>query len=569
MQQTSREPDGFEAAIADFTAGRLPEAESACRRVLAGEPRHPHALHMLGLIRAESGAVEEGLALVEQALATGVVHPAIHAAHGRLLLRLGRPAAALPGFEQSLRLDPRQPPVQRLLGIALIQSGRAAEAETLLCAALAAAPGNPALMDALAMSRMTQGQYVEARALLEQALALDPDQPDACGNLALVYEQSNLLEQAVELVDQGLKRWPTHGSLRLIEARLLRRHGDFAGARARLLALQGGGELLPALERDIQFELGWYADGLDETAEAMERFAAANRLAEALAAPTPELHQSYPQQLAALTKIYVARPAAGTATREPGMPAFLLGFPRSGTTLLDTMLGAHGGFTVLEEQPALRAMLDAYRAGGYEYPGTQLEPDARTRALMRDAYFDACRCAGWDGTRPLIDKSPFATAHVGIIQAVFPGAPILFLARHPCDVVLSCFMNGFEINSGTLHFTRLESTVELYCGVMDLWRLYIEKLPFPRFMLRYEDLITAPEAELRRLLDFLGEPWAPAVLEHAEQALKRGRIPTPSYHQVSRPLYKDARDRWRRYARYLEPHLPRLLPHIRAFGYDA
>ncbi|MGE5626260.1 MAG: sulfotransferase [Bacillota bacterium] len=569
MQQQSQEPDGFEQAIALYGEGRLREAEAACHAALKAEPRQPHALHMLGLIRAEAGAVEEGLALVEQALATGVVHPAIQAAHGRLLLRLGRPAGAVPSLEQSLRLDPRQPPVLRLLGVALIQTGRAADAEALLRGALARLPEDPGLLDALAMSAMAQGRYAEARPLLERALELDPEQPDAAGNLALVYEQSNLLDEAAKIVEQGLERWPKHASLQLIEARLLRRRGDYAAGRERLLALQQRRELLPMLQRDSEFELGWCADGLGDFDKAMEHFGTAKELTLKFASPSPELRKAYPQLLAELTAILASRPAAvGTAEAPAGTPAFLLGFPRSGTTLLDTMLGAHGGFTVLEEQPAIRDMLDAYRAAGHAYPGTRLEPDAGTRARMREAYFEACRRAGWDGKRALLDKSPFATAHLGAIYAVFPGAPIVFLARHPCDVVLSCYMNAFELNSGTVHFTRLESTVDLYCGIMDLWRLYREKLPLNHLVVRYEDLVAAPEAELRRLLEFLKQPWSPAVLEYAEHALKRGRIPTPSYSQVSRPLYRHASGRWRNYSTYLEPYRARLAPYIEAFGYE-
>jgi len=420
------------------------------------------------------------------------------------------------------------------------------------------------------MSVMTQGRYAEARLLLERALALDPDRPDAAGNLALVYEQSNLLEEASSLVEGGLKRWPDHASLRMVQARLLRRNGDYLQARAHLLELQDRDELLPMLQRDSEYELGWCADGLGEFDRAMEHFRAANQRVLDFAAPTMEFRQTYPRELTELSAIFAARPpAAGASTAAPGTPVFLLGFPRSGTTLLDTMLGAHGAFTVLEEQPAIKAMLDAYRAAGHEYPGTRFEPDAPLCARMQEAYVEVCHRAGWDGHRAIVDKSPFATVHAGLIHAVFPGAPIVFLARHPCDVVLSCFMNAFEINSGTVHFTSLESTVELYCGIMALWRLYQEKLPLNTLVLRYEDLVVSPEKELRLMLGFLQQPWSPAVLEYAEHALKRGRIPTASYSQVSKPLYQHARDRWRRYAPHLTPYLPRLMPYIEAFGYGA
>lgn len=572
MQAPAPHPNrDFEAAIAHFEAGRYGAAEELCLRVLAAEPAQPHALHMLAILRAEQGKTEEGLALLQRALATGVVHPAIQQMHGNLLMRLDRNAEAAEPLRRSLRIDPDQPRVMQLLGVALTRTGQHAEAERVLKQASAIWPGDPRLLDALGAAYMSAGRYAEACSPLERALAVGADFPEAWGNLAVVYEQSNRLDEAARLALQGLARWPEHGTLNLIVARLARHAGDYAGARARLQSLQAKSGLLPALRRDIEFELGWCADGLGDVDAAFRHFSAAKLQAEALAAPSAELHQIYPRQLQALMRLYdgEATPVAPSPTELEDLPAFLLGFPRSGTTLLDTMLDAHGGFTVLEEQPSIQAMLDAYLAAGLSYPMDLPRIEQGTERRLREVYFRVCQEAGWDGNRPLVDKSPFAATHAGLLQRIFPGAPLVFLARHPCDVVLSCFMNNFEFNSGTVHFTRLDSTVRLYCDAMALWLRYRERLPLNHIMLRYEDLVTEPEAELRRLLEFLGASWSPSVLDHATQALRRGRIPTPSYQQVSRPLYQSARDRWRRYAAYLEPHLPALMPYILAFGYAA
>lgn len=559
----------FEAAIAHFEAGRVEAAAALCRQVLAHDPCHPHALHMLGLIRAEQGHTEEGLALLERAVATGVIHPAIHHIHGNLLLRLGRNAEAVPSLRRSLQIDPDQPRVAQLLGVALSRTGRHGEAELVLREAVARWPRDTRLLDALGMAYMAAGRYVDATAPLEQALAADADFPEAYGNLAVVYEQCNRHEDAGHLVREGLARWPGHGTLRLISARLARRAGDDRLAREKLLVLQALPNLLPALRRDVEFELGWCADGLGDIDAAMRHFSAAKQQAEALAAPSDELRNIYPRQVEGLRRLYGGSVLPALSPAFQPLPSFLLGFPRSGTTLLDTMLDAHGGFAVMEERPSIQAMLDTYLAAGLNYPTDLLHMAPDTGARLRAAYFRVCREAGWDGSRSLIDKSPFASAHAGLIQLVFPGAPLVFLARHPCDVVLSCFMNNFEFNSGTVHFTRLDTTVRLYCDAMALWLLYLQRLPLNHIMLRYEDLIADPEKELRRLLEFLKVSWSPTVLDHAAQALKRGRIPTPSYRQVSQPIYQSARDRWRRYAIHLEPHLSTLMPYIEAFGYEA
>lgn len=571
MQQTSssRADALFEQAITLFTGGRLPEAAEVCRTVLDLKPNHPHALHMLALAREEEGAAEEALSLVRQAVDTGVQHPAIHLAHGRLLLRFGRTAEATAPLRASLHLDSRQPQAAALLGKALMQLGRAREARELLDTALEAMPGEPMLREASGVVFMTQGRYAEAAREFERALAVEQRLGDAHANLALVYEQSNRLDDARRLVETGLARWPEQSVLRLIDARLKRRDGDPAAARTALQQLRARADLDPALDRDIEYELGWCADALDDTAAAMAHFEAANGKALALAAPAPGLQEAFPRQFAALARFYGGDrlPAPGVPQRP--MPAFLVGFPRSGTTLLDTMLGAHPELTVLEEQPTVQAMLDACMDGGLAYPEDLNKLTPERCAELRAVYQRVCRAAGWDGMRGLIDKSPFATAHLGLIQQVFPGAPVIFVARHPCDVVLSCYMNNFAINAGTVHFTSLTGAARLYCGAMELWQLYLRKLPMQYRVLRYEDLIADPETQLKRLLEFLMVPWTPAVLEHARAALGRGHIPTPSYSQVSRPLYQDARDRWHRYRSWLEPQLPVLMPYIQAFGYES
>ena len=564
-----RQGADFEAAIAHFEAGRFEAAAAACREVLMAEPSHPHALHMLAILMAEQGHTEEGLVFMQRALDTGVVHPAMQHMHGKLLMRLGRNAAAAESFRRSLQIDPAQPRVVQLLGVALTRLERHTEAEQVLQEALTFWPDDARLLDALGAAYMATGRYAEACGPLERAVAADADFPEAYGNLAVVYEQSNRHVEAARLTTTGLARWPEHGSLRLIRARLARHAGDHTAAREQLLALRAMPDLPGALQRDLEFELAWCADGLGDTDAAFRSFSAAKVQAEALAAPSAELKAIYPRQLEGLMRLYSgsAKPIQPSSGGVQPSPAFLLGFPRSGTTLLDTMLDAHGGFSVMEERPSIQAMLDAYLAAGLNYPADLPRLSVQTERSMREAYFAVCRKSGWDGSRPLLDKSPFAAAHAGLLQRIFPGAPLVFLARHPCDVVLSCFMNNFQFNSGTVHFVRLDTTVRLYCDAMALWLLYRERLPLNHIMLRYEDLVTQPEAELRRLLEFLGASWSPAVLDYAAHALKRGRIPTPSYQQVSRPLYQSARDRWRRYATYLEPHLPALMPYIRAFGY--
>ena len=167
-----------------------------------------------------------------------------------------------------------------------------------------------------------------------------------------------------------------------------------------------------------------------------------------------------------------------------------------------------------------------------------------------------------------VDKMPLNLLAMPYAQCLFPDARIVFVQRHPCDVVLSCFMQGFALNDATACFLDLGDAVAAYDAVMRMWLRSRELLPLNIHTLVYERLIAAPEDEMRPLVDFLGLDWEQQLLDHRATAHRRGAIGTPSYDQVVEPLSKAASGRWRRYEKQLEPVLPILLPWAERFGYS-
>ena len=154
---------------------------------------------------------------------------------------------------------------------------------------------------------------------------------------------------------------------------------------------------------------------------------------------------------------------------------------------------------------------------------------------------------------------PLNTVEVPLIWRLFPNAKCILAIRHPCDATFSCFMQNFVINNAMSTFFTLEKTAAAYAGVMSLWQEYIAVLPVDYHRIRYEDLVADQDGESRRLLDFLGLEWDEKVMHHDEHARTR-HISTPSYHQVTQPIYKHAKYRWKRYEQYLKPVLPVLHP---------
>ncbi|HEV2867529.1 MAG TPA: sulfotransferase, partial [Allosphingosinicella sp.] len=243
---------------------------------------------------------------------------------------------------------------------------------------------------------------------------------------------------------------------------------------------------------------------------------------------------------------------------------FLVGFPRSGTTLLDTILMGHGQTHVLEEIPLLERVMA--QVGGME---RLADLDAAEIGRLREVYF-----ASLDETAPpplgatVIDKLPLNILGAPLIHRLFPDARFIFALRHPCDVALSCFTQGFELNDAMANFLEIEATAELYDKVMTFWQRCRDTLPLRVFELRYENLVADAEGAVRPLLEFLGLEWDPAVLDHHRTAAARGVISTPSYNQVTQRLYRHASGRWSAYREQLAPALPLLLPWARRFGYS-
>jgi hypothetical protein len=203
------------------------------------------------------------------------------------------------------------------------------------------------------------------------------------------------------------------------------------------------------------------------------------------------------------------------------------------------------------------------------------------QALLRlsDSDLESLRALYWTETerylgarrhsaKVVVDKNPFYSTRTALIHLLFPDARFVFALRHPRAVILSCFMQPFGRNPALANFTSLLGSAGQYQRVMRLWLQYRRYLPLQVHELRYEALVADKEARLRETLEFLGLPWDDTLSDHVSHARKRGRIYTPSYHQVSQPIYTDAVDRWRNYEKYLAEAGDLVQPFVTEFGYD-
>ncbi len=262
-------------------------------------------------------------------------------------------------------------------------------------------------------------------------------------------------------------------------------------------------------------------------------------------------------------------PAGQARHDERNDPVFIIGFPRSGSTLLDTLLRGHPDIRVAEESDAVSAMVNRLSGQSDERLETLADLPDQDIEDFRQHYFNAlARHVKPDDGVVLIDRFALDIIYAGEIVRLFPQARFVLLLRHPADCVLSCLMQTFYETSANASFFTLEDSAHLYDQVFGLWRQYTDTLQLNVLQVKYEELIADVESTCRRITDFLEMPWHPGILEHERTAMDRPLIGTASYNQVTRPLYAEAQGRWQRYRAEMQAVLPVLEPWIRYFEYE-
>jgi tetratricopeptide (TPR) repeat protein len=413
---------------------------------------------------------------------------------------------------------------------------------------------------------------------LRHALAQPEATPQTCTQLAELYERLRRVPEAVQLVERALTSNPSYPAALLVRARLERLAGKLDEAEQTLRSFITQTNLDTWTHAQAWYELATVLDRHEKYDEAMAAFLKAKLL---LLPQAPEYLQAL-KQTSAYLKVMEENVSADLLRRwfenGPVLPpsrrlALLCGHARSGTTLLEQILDADPDIVSAEET---RTMLDE----AYSPLARRMPPGAGMLDILelatnpglqqsRAAYFRSMdlEIGGPVGHRLLLDKNPVINCLIPAFVRIFPETKFLVALRDPRDVVLSCFMQPHPLNTVTAAYLSLEGTAEDYTAVMSLWRTLAPLMPSPYLEVRYEDMVADLESVARKTLNYLGVPWNERVLgfnEHARQKLVR----TPTYADVTQPIYQRARGRWRNYQKYLEPHLEPLEPFVKMFGYD-
>jgi tetratricopeptide (TPR) repeat protein len=508
------------------------------------------------------------LALADRAVTEGHEHPALLtlAAHGHLA---AAPDKARGLAARACELAPASTEAFHTLALALMALERPRDAIIAFEEALKGAPGLAALHFGKAQAHERLEEFAAVRRELEAAIAADPTHADALAWLATLAVQRNDPAAARGFAARALAQRPGQPEALLAQAQADIAENKHDDAVRGLKTLLAGPALAPINRALAQGLMGDALDGLDRTGEAFAAYTEAKATLRAQYA-TQFAVPGAMQGVATLAAYFrAADPSAWRARKSEAVNGrthvFLLGFPRSGTTLLEQVLASHPDIETMEEQNAFNAVID-----GLAGDDTNDRLAALSEAELeryRKAYWDVVASRGIKATAPVfVDKMPLNTLLMPLIARLFPDAKILFALRDPRDVVLSCFRRRFGMTPQMYQLTTLEGTAAYYDAVMALAAIYRDKLDLALIETRHESLLADFEGETRRVCDFLGVPWRDAMKDFARRA-QDNAINTPSAPQVARGLTSEGMGQWKRYAKELAPVLPRLEPWVARFGY--
>lgn len=540
------------------------------------------ARHQQWLERVDAALRHDGMAaaarLALEALAEGIEDPVLLNLAASTHYGEGRFEEATKLLSRARGLAPDDPHVLNSLGLCLKELGQTDAALQAFEAALLLDPG----MAAVHFNRGTvleeRDDVKAARSAYERAAALDHSYAEPLASLAWLDAQAGDALSARVHSERALALSPSNALARMALASASLQGKDLAGAGA-LLSVLIRDPALSAVNRSIV--LGLIGDLLDlegRPAEAFAAYEASNAELKALNAsrferPGEPLALERVRRLIAWVEATDREPWRKTPPAQPpaGGPRehiFLVGFPRSGTTLLENVLASHREVISLEEKDCLASASSVYLSSG-EGLERLATIDPAEAARERDSYWALVRSFGVEPSgRIFIDKLPLASIQLPIIAKLFPNARVLFALRDPRDVVLSCFRRRFAMNPSMYQLLTLEGAAAYYDAVMQLSALYRDLLPLPQHIVRYESLVEDFEGTVRAACDFLELEWDEGMFDFAAGAASRG-IATPSAAQVARGLNREGQGTWRRYREQVAPVLPKLEPWVRRFGYES
>ena len=555
---------------------QYPEAEEAFAKLTGIQPAEPSNWMNLGTARRCAGRLEEALSAYAEAATRG-------AASADFFFNVGLTHIDRKDYEsgrvvlaKASELAPDDAEIRYQYALCCYERLQTDQALEALEHWDNLSGLTPEVIANVGLLLMKLGTPERAEPAIRQAVAVAGSDPQPLLTLIQLLERTNRLQEAGALMPQLLAHPEAHtlgAELKLMRAQLAQRASDHAAASALFKELLADCQE-PPLQHLLQFPLAKSLDALGRYDEAFATLAAAHRSQIALLRMTAPLLIARGAPTMMITR-YGCNPADVADWKDPTAPpleespVFIVAFPRSGTTLLELTLDSHPGLVSMDEQPFVQNALDELIKAGIAYPEKMAELSAAQLDQVRAGYWERVRRkVNLEAGQRLIDKNPLNILRLPAIRRLFPHAPIILAVRHPCDVMLSCFMQHFRTPDFALLCSDLQALAVGFRRTFDFWYAQKALLNPTALELRYETFTERFETEICAVLEFLELPWNDAVLRPQDTARNKRFISTPSYSQVIEPVNQRSIGRWRTYESHFAEVLPIIEPYLERWGYE-
>lgn len=526
-------------------AGRIDSAMEAYRMALRARPDYTDAACNLAEALVRQDRLDEAADCYRLALGADRSLVEAHLGLGRVLLRQRTFAEAAASYRQAIALAPELPAGHLGLGLAFLEARRPIEALDCFEEALRLASDDIEAINHAARALLFLSRPNEAMARLERARMIRPDHPETHLNLGIGLQVLGRFEAAKEAIGRALALKPDLSDA-YYNSVLSRTLAD-AGEAERLEKLLEDPELASAQRGTLGYALAKVYDDLGRYDDAFRHLAQANDLRDREMGARAEAHIEYVDRVVAAfgADLFAAKERLG---HDSDLPVFVVGMPRSGTSLVEQILASHPrvfGAGELDDIRQLTRRLPAALSASASYPECVRSLDVDTARRLAAEYLERLRELAGRAER-ITDKMPGNYLRLGLIALLFPRARIIHCRRDALDTCLSCYFQNFGRNQPLFaNLTKLGTVYRQYERLMAHWRRVV---PIPVLDVQYEDLATDQERVSRRLVEFCGLPWDDRCLDFHRQ---ERAVATASFWQVRQPIYTTSIGRWRHYASHL------------------
>jgi len=547
------------------------EAETLGKLITNRFPNHQFGWKILGAIYAHLGKLGESLNANLNALR---INPKDHEAQnnlGNIFLILGKLDDAETSLRKAISIKYNYPEAHNNLGNTLKNLNKLEEAENTLRKAISLKSNYAEAYNNLGNVLLLLGRLEEAEVSLRQSINLNSNNPNTFLNLCEILDKNNKLDELLKVVKKGKKRFVNNKSDFLFyEAFTYFRLEIFDKVESILEKINKNeltqNRILGFLK--LKADFSHFKKDYENAFQSYKEMNDTIKNSKDYKNREPKKYFNHQlKKIDQINELQKSRPYMNDMETPWPQPIFLIGFPRSGTTLIDSILRSHSKIDVIEEKPMLHKI---YTKIGYLSEIADIENiDYKSAKIASEIYLnEAKKYCKIDKNLILIDKFPLNIFEVPLIHRIFPNSKIILALRHPYDCILSCWMQNFRLNHAMANMVDLDIIVELYINAMHFFHLCKKRYKIDIVKVRYEDLVSNFNYEVNNLLSFIGLEWEEELNNYHKSALLRNSINTPSYLQVIKPLYQNASFRWLKYKKNFIKYNKKISPWINEFGYN-